>query len=107
MATATTLSPLTATNLFGLSDEQLHLQAMIREFAQREIAPLAAEIDETERFPQETFRKLGELGLMGIPVPEAYGGAGSDTLSYVLAVEEIAKVCGSTGLSYAAHISLG
>lgn len=102
-----TMSPLAAGNLYGLTDEQLQLQEMVREFVKREVAPQAAEIDETERFPAETFKKLGELGLMGIPVPAEYGGAGADTLSYVLAVEEIAKACGSTGLSFAAHISLG
>lgn len=107
MGSSMTASPLTATNLFGLTEEQLQLQEMVRTFARREVAPLAAEIDENERFPRETFARLGELGLMGVPVPEAYGGAGSDTLSYVLVVEELAKVCGSTGLSYAAHVSLG
>lgn len=107
MATTMLNSPYSATNLYGLTDEQLQLQEMVREFAKREVAPIAAEIDENERFAKETFDKLGKLGLMGVPVPEEYGGAGADTLSYVLAVEELAKVCGSTGLSYAAHISLG
>jgi butyryl-CoA dehydrogenase len=107
MATTMTKSPYSATNVYGLTDEQLQLQEMVREFAQREIAPIAAEIDEHERFPKETFDKLAELGLMGIPVPSEYGGAGSDTMSYAIAVEEIAKVCGSTGLSFAAHVSLG
>ena len=107
MATTMTKSPYSATNLYGLTEEQQQLQEMVREFAQREVAPLAAEIDEHERFPKETFEKLAKLGLMGIPVPEEYGGAGSDTLSYILAVEELAKVCGSTGLSFAAHTSLG
>jgi butyryl-CoA dehydrogenase len=80
---------------------------MVRDFAQREVKPLAAEIDEKETYPRETFTKMGELGLMGIPWPEEYGGGGSDYLSYCIAVEEIARVCGSTGLSFAAHVSLG
>lgn len=107
MATTMTKSPYSASNLYGLTDEQLQIQEMVRTFAQREVAPLATEIDENERFPEETFKKMADLGIMGIPVPSEYGGAGADTLTYVLAVEEIAKVCGSTGLSYAAHISLG
>lgn len=107
MATMMTESPYSASNLYGLTDEQLQVQEMVRAFAQRDVAPIAAEIDENERFPEETFKKMADLGLMGIPVPSEYGGAGADTLTYVLAVEEIAKVCGSTGLSYAAHVSLG
>ncbi len=107
MATTMTKSQYSASNIYGLTEEQLQVQEMVREFAQREIAPIAREIDENERFPVETFKKMADLGIMGIPVPAEYGGAGADTLTYVLAVEEIAKVCGSTGLSYAAHISLG
>lgn len=107
MPTTTVRSPYSAQNLYGLTDEQLQLQQMVREFVAREVAPIAAEVDEQERYPIETFRKLGELGLMGIPFSAEYGGAGSDTMSYVIAVEEIARACGSTGLSYAAHTSLG
>jgi alkylation response protein AidB-like acyl-CoA dehydrogenase len=92
---------------FDLTSEQKMIQNMVREFAEGEIAPKADEVDRTARFPIETFQKLGELGLMGLPIPEEYGGAGADTISYALAVEEIGRACGSTGLSYAAHVSLG
>ncbi|MCE7793693.1 acyl-CoA dehydrogenase [Salipaludibacillus sp. CUR1] len=92
---------------FSFSKEQLMIRDMVRDFAQKEIAPIAEEIDRTERFPIENFKKMGELGLLGIPFPEEYGGSGGDTLSYILAVEEIGKACGSTGLSYAAAVSLG
>ncbi|PYM24077.1 MAG: acyl-CoA dehydrogenase, partial [Candidatus Rokuibacteriota bacterium] len=78
-----------------LTDEQELIQATAREFAQGEIRPIAAEIDRDCRFPHETVKKMGELGLMGIAVPERWGGAGADTVSYVLALEEIAKVCAS------------
>jgi butyryl-CoA dehydrogenase len=90
-----------------LTEEQKMLRDMVRDFAQNKIKPIAAEIDETERFPEEIFAEMGELGLMGIPYPEEYGGAGMDYTSYALAVEEVAKVCGSTALGLAAHISLG
>ncbi len=90
-----------------LNEEQRMLRDMVRDFAQHELAPIATEIDEEQTFPHEPIRKMGELGLMGIPFPESYGGAGMDNLSYTLAVEEISKVCGSTGLTLAAHISLG
>ncbi|SER74546.1 acyl-CoA dehydrogenase [Salipaludibacillus aurantiacus] len=92
---------------FSFSKEQLMIRDMVRDFAQKEIAPIAEEVDRTERFPIENFKKMGELGLLGIPFPEEYGGSGGDTLSYILAVEEIGKACGSTGLSYAAAVSLG
>ncbi|MCB1059767.1 MAG: acyl-CoA dehydrogenase [Calditrichaeota bacterium] len=90
-----------------LTEEQKMLRDMVRDFAENKIKPIAAEIDETERFPEEIFAEMGELGLMGIPYPEEYGGAGMDYTSYALAIEEIAKVCGSTALGLAAHISLG
>ena len=89
-----------------LTEEQSLFQSMIRSFAANEIAPLAAEIDEASRFPTETIEKMAPLGLLGIPVPEEYGGAGADLLSYMLALEEIAYACGSTALSLAAHTSL-
>lgn len=92
---------------FDLSQEQTMIQKMVHDFADHEIAPKAAEIDRTGRFPVETFKRLGELGLLGLPISEEYGGAGADTISYALAVEEIGRACGSTGLSYAAHVSLG
>lgn len=92
---------------FELSKEQKMLQEMVRNFAEKEIKPYAREVDETEKMRIETFDKLGKLGLLGIPFPEKYGGAGGDTISYCIAVEEIGKACGGTGLSYAANISLG
>lgn len=92
---------------FELTKEQLMIQDMVRDFAENEIKPYARELDETSTFPIETFRKMGELGLLGIPFPEEYGGVGGDTISYAIAVEEIGKACGGTGLSYAAAISLG
>ena len=83
------------------------IRQMVKEFAKAEIAPLAQTIDEQAVFPVKTFQKMGELGFMGIPFPEKYGGSGGDTISYALAVEEIGKQCASTGLSYAAAVSLG
>jgi alkylation response protein AidB-like acyl-CoA dehydrogenase len=80
---------------------------MVRDFAQSEIAPVAAEIDRTGAFPVDILKKMSELGLMGLPIAEEYGGAGGDYTSYCLALEEITRACGSTGLTYEAHISLG
>ncbi|MEG2097767.1 MAG: acyl-CoA dehydrogenase [Pseudoflavonifractor sp.] len=91
---------------FKLSREQLMLQKMYREFAQNEVKPLAQEVDEEERFPAETVQKMAKLGMMGIYLPKEYGGAGADVLSYVLAVEEMSKVCGTTGVIISAHTSL-
>jgi len=91
----------------ALSDEHAMIQKTIHDFAQKEMAPRAAEIDRESRFPHENFEGLAGLGLMGIPYPEEYEGAGGDTLSYVLCAEEIARACGSTCLSYVAHVSLG
>ncbi|MDP8206142.1 MAG: acyl-CoA dehydrogenase [Candidatus Electryonea clarkiae] len=90
-----------------LTDEQKMVQEMVRDFSENEVKPIAAEIDETERFPEETIPKMAELGLLGITMPEEYGGSGMDTVSYAIAVEEISRVCGSTGITLAAHISLG
>ncbi len=92
---------------FGLNEEQRLVRDMVRDFAQNEIAPRAAEVDKAEEFPCENIRKMAELGLLGLPFPEAYGGGGGDYVSYAIAVEEIARACGSTALIYAAHISLG
>ncbi|WP_018665127.1 acyl-CoA dehydrogenase family protein [Heyndrickxia acidiproducens] len=92
---------------FELSKEHVMLQEMVRNVAGKEIQPYAREVDETGEMRLETFKKLGELGLLGIPFPEKYGGAGGDTISYCIAVEEIGKACGGTGLSYAANTSLG
>ncbi|MCF2611405.1 MULTISPECIES: acyl-CoA dehydrogenase [Fusobacterium] len=80
---------------------------MIREFAEKEVKPLAAEVDEEERFPVETVKKMAEIGIMGIPVPKEYGGAGGDNLMYAMAVEELSRVCGTTGVIVSAHTSLG
>ncbi|MTK10822.1 MAG: acyl-CoA dehydrogenase, partial [Clostridiaceae bacterium] len=82
------------------------VQQMVREFAENEVKPLAAEIDETERFPMETVKKMAKYGMMGIPFSKEHGGAGGDTLSYILAVEELSKVCGTTGVILSAHTSL-
>ena len=80
---------------------------MARKFADDVVAPRAREIDEKEEFPADVVRQMGELGFMGLPYPERYGGAGLDTLSYIIAVEEISRVCASTGITLAAHVSLG
>jgi len=92
---------------FELTEEQRMIRDTVREFAQGEIVPRAREIDETGEFPHDIVQKMGELGLMGLPFPEKYGGAGADTVSYALAVEELSAASGSIGLIYAAHISLG
>lgn len=92
---------------FSLTGEQQMIRDMVREFAAKEIAPKAIYYDQTGEFPKDTFQKIGELGLLGIPFPEEYGGSGGDAISYTLAVEEIGRACGGTGLSYAATISLG
>ncbi len=91
---------------FELNEEQRAIRDMVRRFAQEKIAPLARHTDETGEFPADNFRQMGELGLLGLPIPEEYGGVGADTISYALAVEEIAAACGSTALTYAAHTSL-
>ncbi len=85
--------------------EQLFL-TMIREFAAKEVKPLAAEIDEEERFPMETVEKMAKLGIMGIPVPKEYGGSGGTNQMYAMAVEELSRVCGTTGVVVSAHTSL-
>jgi alkylation response protein AidB-like acyl-CoA dehydrogenase len=92
---------------FDLTPDQQMIRDTVREFARAEVAPLAHEIDESHRFPLETWRKIVDLGLPGIPFPEEYGGSNGGTLSYVIAVEELSRVCGSTGLTLAAHVSLG
>jgi alkylation response protein AidB-like acyl-CoA dehydrogenase len=90
-----------------LTENQTMIQDVARRFAQEQLAPIAHEIDEEGRFPEETIKKLAEIGFLGCFVPEEWGGAGLDTVSYAIIVEEIAKVCGSTGLTVAAHNSLG
>ncbi|KYH34609.1 acyl-CoA dehydrogenase [Clostridium tepidiprofundi DSM 19306] len=92
---------------FQLTREQEYVRQMVREFAENEVKPIAAEIDETERFPIETVKKMAKYNMMGIPFPVEYGGAGGDNLSYIIAVEELSKVCGTTGVILSAHTSLG
>lgn len=91
---------------FGFNDEYKMIQKMYREFAEKEIKPLAEEIDEEERFPRESVEKMAEMGMFGIPFPEKYGGEESDYITYVIAIEELSKVCASTGVTVSAHTSL-
>ena len=91
---------------FELTEEQRMIRDSVRRFAQQTVAPLAHQTDESGEFPASHFQQMGELGLLGLPVPEEYGGVGADTISYALAVEELAAACGSTALTYAAHTSL-
>ncbi len=92
---------------FELTDEQKLVQKMVRDFSQAEVAPRAAEIDRTEEFPFQAIKKLGELGLMGIPIPTEYGGGGADSVCYTLALEELSRACSTTGLVVAVHTSVG
>jgi short/branched chain acyl-CoA dehydrogenase len=92
---------------FELSDEQRLLRDTVREFARQEVRPVAEELDREKRFPYEIVAKLGGLGLMGIPFPQEYGGGGADTLSYVLAIEELTRIDSSVAITVAAHTSLG
>ncbi len=92
--------------MFKLSDEHVQLKQTFRDFAENEVKPLAKELDETERFPLETIAKMAEMGMMGLPVPEELGGSGIDQLGYILAVEELSKVCATTGIILSAHTSL-
>ncbi len=91
---------------FKLSEEHEMIRKMVRDFAENEVAPTAAERDEEERFDMDIFHQMAELGLTGIPWPEEYGGIGSDYLAYVIAVEELSRVCASTGVTLSAHTSL-
>ncbi len=91
---------------FNLSKEELLVRQMYRSFAENEVKPLAQEVDEEERFPAETVKKMADLGMMGIYFPKEYGGQGGTYLSYVMAVEEMSKVCGTTGVVLSAHTSL-
>jgi alkylation response protein AidB-like acyl-CoA dehydrogenase len=92
---------------FDLTDEQTMLQKMIKEFADAEVAPGAIERDRTKVFPLAIFQQLSKMGIMGLPFPEKYGGAGADTISFAIVTEELSRVCASTGITYSAHISLG
>jgi short-chain 2-methylacyl-CoA dehydrogenase len=96
-----------AAMLFDLSDDHRLIQETVRDFARNEVAPVAEELDREKRFPYEIVEKLGELGLMGIPFPEEYGGAGGDSLAYALAVEELTRVDSSVAITMCAHTSLG
>ena len=91
---------------FSLTKQEKLFLQMIREFAEKEVKPLAAEVDEQERFPLETVGKMAKIGLMGIPVPKEYGGAGSTNQMYTMAVEELSRVCATTGVIVSAHTSL-
>lgn len=92
---------------FDLTDEQQMIRKTIREFADEVVAPGAIERDRTKEFPKEIFRQLGEMGMMGLPFEEKYGGAGADTVSFAIVTEELSRACASTGITYSAHISLG
>src|SRR3954465_3839343 len=92
---------------FDLSDDHRLIQRTVRDFAHNEVAPVAEELDRNKQFPYEIVRKLGDLGLMGIPFPEEYGGGGGDTLAYALAVEELTRVDSSVAITLCAHTSLG
>src|ERR671917_2813045 len=92
---------------FDLSPDHDLIRSTVRDFAEQEIAPVAEALDREKRFPYEIVAALGELGLMGIPFPEEYGGAGGDTLAYTIAVEELARVDSSVAITMCAHTSLG
>jgi len=92
---------------FQLTEQQKLFKKTVKEFADKEIKPLASKIDKEEFFPWELYKKMGKLGLMGMTIPKNYGGAGIDRISYMIALEEISRVCGSTGITVEAHNSLG
>lgn len=91
---------------FGLSKKHEMARSLFKEFAENEVKPLAQETDETEKFPRETVEKMAKYGFLGIPVPKEYGGQGCDILTYAMCVEELSKVCGTTGVIVSAHTSL-
>jgi short-chain 2-methylacyl-CoA dehydrogenase len=93
--------------IFDLPDETVHFQETVRDFANKEVAPVAEELDRTKSFPYELVSKMGALGWMGIPFPEEHGGAGGTSLQYVIAVEELARVDSSVAITMCAHTSLG
>ncbi len=92
---------------FELNEYQKLFQKTIREFCEKELKPIASKIDKEEYFPFELYKKMGKMGLMGMTVPQEYGGAGIDKVSYMIALEEISRYCGSTGLTVEAHNTLG
>ena len=92
---------------FDLSPDHELIRRTVRDFAEQEVAPVAEELDRTKAFPYEIVANLGELGFMGIPFPEEYGGAGGDSLAYALAVEELTRIDSSVAITLCAHTSLG
>lgn len=92
---------------YDLTDEQQMIKRTIKEFADEVVAPGAVERDRTKEFPVDIFKQLSEMGMMGLPFPEEYGGAGADTVSFAIVTEELSRACASTGITYSAHISLG
>jgi alkylation response protein AidB-like acyl-CoA dehydrogenase len=106
MSTATDMKIDVSQDKWGLNEQQRMIRDMVRDYAVSTVEPRAAEIDKNCRFPTETFSELGEMGLLGVPIDEKYGGAGADYISYAITVEELARVCASTALSVAAHTSL-
>src|SRR6266540_1032031 len=92
---------------FDLSEEHELVRRTVRDFAVERIAPVVQELDREHRFPYEIVAELGELGLMGLPISEEYGGAGGDTVSYALAIEELTRIDSSVAITVAAHTSLG
>ena len=92
---------------FNLTKEQQMVRNVMKEFTEKEVKPIAAEIDETERFPRETVEKMAKYNMLGIPFPVQYGGSGGDELAYAIAVEELSKACATTGVILSAHTSLG
>ena len=92
---------------FMTTKEHEDLRTKIREFAETEVKPIAFMLDKESKFPEDAIKKLGKLGMMGIPFPKKYGGAGLDMISYAVAVEELARVDGGTGVILSAHVSLG
>ncbi|MDD2981554.1 MAG: acyl-CoA dehydrogenase family protein, partial [Hespellia sp.] len=91
---------------FTFSKEHEMMRSLFKEFAENEVKPNAQEVDETEHFPEENVAKMAKNGFLGIPVPKEYGGQGCDVLSYVMCVEELSKVCATTGVVVSAHTSL-
>ncbi|MGD7051830.1 acyl-CoA dehydrogenase family protein [Sutcliffiella horikoshii] len=92
---------------FDLTSEQAMIKKTIREFSDEVVAPGALQRDRDKKFPVEVFQQLSQLGMMGLPFPEEYEGAGADTVSFAIVVEELSRACGSTGITYSAHVSLG
>ncbi|WP_339146923.1 MULTISPECIES: acyl-CoA dehydrogenase family protein [unclassified Sutcliffiella] len=92
---------------FDLTSEQAMIKKTIREFSDEVVAPGALQRDRDKKFPIEVFQQLSQLGMMGLPFPEEYEGAGADTVSFAIVVEELSRACGSTGITYSAHVSLG